>query len=144
MARNSRDFTYDNALLLKDAGLVAADAAATVASAAKILDLGLGRVDSRVIVDVTAVEVADNNERFIVVAQFSNSASFASGIVNGTCLQLGALEVTLQSADTPVGRYELPFTNEINGTLYRYMRLYIDVAGTVGTGVNFTAFAVTR
>jgi malonyl-CoA O-methyltransferase len=42
MARNSKDFTYDHALLLKDAGAVTASGNSTVASAAKVLDLGAG------------------------------------------------------------------------------------------------------
>jgi hypothetical protein len=28
-----------------------------------------------------------------------------------------------------------------NGNLYRYARVYTTVAGTVATGINFTAFA---
>lgn len=141
MARNQKDITYDHSLLLKDAGLVAADAAATVGGEARILTLGDGRVDGRVIVDLTAVEVADNNERFLIKTQFSDSATFASGIVGGPALDVGALEITKDSADTATGRYELPFTNEINGTKYSYMRLWTEVEGTVGTGVNYVAFA---
>lgn len=139
MARNSKDWTFDYDLRLKDAGLVAADAAAQVGGADKILDLGESRVDGRVIVDISAIEVADNDEAFFIICQFSDSATFASGIVNGTCLPTGTLEVVKSSADTAVGRYELPFTNEINGTIYRYMRLYTEVQGTVGTGINYVA-----
>ncbi len=141
MARNQKDFTFDSDLELKDAGLIAADAAAQVDSAAQVLDLGLARVDGRVIVDVTAIEVASNDERYFVRTQFSDD-NFAASIVGGTVLELGALEITDAEVDTPIGRYELPFTNEINGITYRYMRLFTAVEGTIATGINYAAFAV--
>lgn len=143
MARNQKDFTFDADLQLKDAGLVAADAAATVGGAAAILDLGASRFDGRVIVDVSAIEIASNDERYAIKCQFSSSSSFASGIISGTLLWLGALEIDIGAdTDYTTGRYELPFTNQINGTTYRYMRLYTDVAGTIATGINYTAFVV--
>ena len=143
MRSPQKDFIFEPALQLKDAGLVAADAAATVSASAKVIDLGAARTDGRVIVDITAIEVADNNEKFDIITQFSNSSTFATGVVNGPALVTGALEVTKASADTAVGRYELPFTNEVGGAVYRYMRLWTEVTGTVGTGINYAAFAVT-
>jgi hypothetical protein len=145
MARNRIDRTFDYDLRLKDAGDVIADAAALVGGVAKILDLGQSRVDGTVVVDVTAIEVASNNEEYIIQAQFSDVFDFDTGsqvIVVGTCLHMGALEVTKATADTAVGRYELPFTNELNGTVYRYMRLWTDVRGTIDTtGINYSANA---
>lgn len=144
MARNQKDETYDYEMRLKDAGLIAADAAAQVSAADKIIDLGDHRVDLRVIVDVTAAENASNDERYLIKTQFSDSSTFASGIVGGPALDMGALEITKDSADTVVGRYELPCTNEINGTTYRYMRLFTEVQGTIATGINYSAFAVKK
>ncbi len=135
-----RSFIFDSQLELKDAGLVAASAAAQVDSAAKILDLGLARIDATVVIDVTAVEIASNDERYDIVAQFSNSASFASGIVDGAVLVLGAHELLPGDTDSTTGRYELKVTNEYDGTLYRYMRLYTVVAGSIATGINYSAF----
>jgi len=142
MARNQKDFTFDYELRLKDAGLIAADAAAQVGGVDKILDLGAGRVDGRVIADITACEAASNDERYLIKTQFSNSATFASGVVGGPALDVGALEVTKDTVDTAVGRYELPFTNELNGTVYRYMRIFTEVQGTIATGINYVANAV--
>lgn len=140
MSRNRRDFTFDYALRMKDAGLVAADAAAQVSSADKILDLGLSRVDARVIIDISAIEIASNDERYDIGIQLSNSATFASAIVQGPVLPVGALETLIGAdTDTAVGRYELPFTNEQNGVLYRYARIYTNVTGAIATGVNYTA-----
>jgi hypothetical protein len=147
MARGQKDFTFDLDLLLKDAHLVAADDPAQVDSSDKIIDLGDSRVDGRVIVDITVIEVDSNDERYFICTQFSDVFDFDTGsevIKNGTCLQVGALEITDETEDTAVGRYELPFTNEINGTVYRYMRIRTQVEGTIagGGGIDFTAFAV--
>jgi hypothetical protein len=145
MPRNSKDFTFDADLQLKDAGLIAADDIAQVDGSDKILDFGAARVDGRVVIDATAVEVADGDESFHVVLEFSNSSTFASGIVQGPGFVLGdaaAAAMANADADNGAGRYELPFASEINGTVYRYMRLAVDVAGTVGTGVDFTAYVV--
>ncbi len=143
MARNQKDFTYDNAMLLKDAGLVAADAAGTVSSAARILDLGAARLDGRVIVDISAIEVATGDERYDISAQFSSSSSFASDVVQGAGISVGdSSTIPGQSADTVIGRQEFSFSNEINGTTYRYMRIYTNVSGTIATGINYTAFVV--
>jgi hypothetical protein len=143
MARNQKDFTFDYDLQLKDAGLIAADAAAQVSGADKILDLGASRFDGRVIVDISAIEVASGNEGYKIKTQFSNSSSFASGIIGGPLLYVGDSSLLIgESADSVVGRYELPFCNEINGTTYRYMRLYTDVEGTIATGINYSAFVV--
>lgn len=142
MANQSHKYTFDKNLLLKDAGLVAASAAAQVSSADKILDLGAGRVDGTVVVDWTACEVATGDESYHVELQFSNSATFASTNVVGSCIKLGDSTVNFGSADTAAtGRREIPFTNEIEGTIYRYMRVYTRVAGTVATGINYTAYA---
>lgn len=141
----SNQAIYDAATVLKDAGLVAADAAATVGGNAKILDIGLGRQEADIIIDVSAIEIASNTELYNIVAQFSNSATFASGIENGASLELGATEVRSGSGgDSLIGRYKLPFTNVINDVHYRYMRLYTNVAGDIATGINYSAFVTKR
>lgn len=141
MPRNSNDVTFDYSLRLKDAGLVAASAAATVASVAKILDMGASRFDGRAVIDLTACEVATGNEQYIIIVQGSTSSSFGSGIVNLGAVLLGDSSVSLESADTAaVTRREIFFSNEVDGTLYRYVRLYTFVAGTIATGINYAAF----
>lgn len=145
MARNQKDFTIDADLQLKDAGLIAADDICQVGGADAILDLGEARFDGRVIIDATAVEVASGDESYDIVTEFSDSATFASGIVRGPSQCLGdAAAAGMDNADTDngAGRYELPFTNEINGVTYRYMRLSVNCTGAIATGVNFTAWVV--
>jgi hypothetical protein len=125
----SNQFLYDAELILKTSAAVAAPAAEAL-----ILDLGLGRVDAEVVIDLTAVKISANDERYNVIAQFSNSATFASGIQNGPAIDFGATEVREGGAiDSVVGRYKLPVTNVINDVHYRYMRLYNYTIGTSET-----------
>lgn len=145
MARNQKDTTYDVATILKDAGLVAASAAAQVSGAAQVLDLGAARIDGRVVVDTTAVETDTGDEIYEVIVQGSNSPTFANTIVTLGEMRFGAAATTLESAVTPaVGRREIGVTNEVNGTTYRYMRLWTKVAGTIATGINYSARLVEK
>ncbi len=139
----SKGFTYDDALELKDAGAVTSSAAAQVGGADRILDLGPGRVDGRTIINMTAFDATTGDERSQVTMQFSNSPTFASGIVNGPSYGFGAFEVLGGSADPAAGEYELPWSNEILGTVYRYARLYTFGGGTTPS-VTYTAFAVLK
>lgn len=141
--RNSKDFTYDNSLLMKDAGLVAATAEATVAGSTRILDLGTGRINGRVIIDTTAVETDTGNEKYEILVRVSSSATMATDVWIAGEVRLGHSSTTLETVTTTaVGRRELHFTNEINGVAYRYAELYTVVAGTIATGINYTGFLV--
>lgn len=131
----------DSTMILKDAGLVAASAAGTVATAAKIVNVGSGLVEGLLVVDVSAIEV-DANELYAIALQGSDVADFDTGsevIVELAVLNLGANEVIGGNADSAVGRYTVPFRNEYQGTIYPYVRVYTTVSGTVATGINFKA-----
>ena len=130
---------YDFTLSMKDAGLVAASAAATVYGAAKIANVGNARVDGRLVIDVTAIELASNDELYSVAIQGSTSATFASAIEELAVVNLGAAEVIGGDSDSTVGRYEIPFSNVKAGVTYPYLRVYTTVAGTVATGINYVA-----
>lgn len=145
MTRNIKDFTPDIGLLMKDAGLVAASAAAQVSSADKILNLGAGRVDGRVIVDITAIETGTGDEEYQILIQGSDSASFGGTThKNLGCIHVGDSTKSLEGVDSPVGRRELAFTNELNGHVFQYARLYTRVQGTIATGINYTGWAVLK
>jgi hypothetical protein len=133
--------TFDANLEFKDAGAVTADGAAQVSGADKIVDVGAARFDATMMIPVSAIDTATGDEGYVIYVQGSNSATFASGVVNLQALRLGDAAVTLASADDTTGVYELPFTNEKAGTLYRYLRVYTDVAAA-GSSINFRAYAV--
>lgn len=148
MPRNRIDFTPDIDLIMKDAGAVAASAAATVGGVAQVIDFCTGaaagstvpRVDGRVIIDVTALTVAAGDLATICL-QLSNTAACAGGLFNGGNLLLGDVTLNLQSLDTVVPlRQELCFTNEVNGVCYRYCRLWTQIAAA--ETINYTGWMV--
>jgi len=132
-------YVQDSGLVLKAAGLIAASAAV-----ATVLDLGDHPARGDVVVDVTALEIASNDEIYDIVVQGSTVAAFATdtAIRDLASITLCAAEVqrTDSNMDSTTGRYVIPFTNTADGTVYRYIRLYTVVAGTIATGINYSAF----
>lgn len=143
MSRNS--YSFDSALKFKDAGLIAADAAATIggSAAAAIQDFGDARVAGVMILSVSAIEVASTDELYRVIVQGSTTSGFTAGTIENLAeLTLGATAARPGAAITSTpGRYELPFHNVQDDIVYRYVRVYTDVAGTIATGINYTANA---
>lgn len=136
-----RESFYDSNLLLKDAGLVAASAAATVGGVAKTINLGAGLVEGKLIIDVTAIEIASNDELYKIALQGSDNADFSTGDEEDLAiLELGAAEVLGGDVDSTTGRYAIPFRNERNGVVYPHGRIYTTVSGAVATGINFSAW----
>jgi hypothetical protein len=126
--------TYDNATLLRAAGLIAATATETI-----ILDIGAGLIDADWINDVLAIETATGDEKYTVILEGSNVAAMTSGVVELARADLGNV-TTPVTVVTGTGRFLTPFRNEINGTIYRYCRVQTTVAGTVATGLNFVSW----
>lgn len=143
----ARVYNQDLELIFKDAGLVAASAAAQVGGSNRINDIGAStRFEAVMVIDVSAIEIASNDEEYTIIVQGSNSATFATGVEILAMMNLGALELRTgdvgdTSVDSVVGRYELPFVNEQADALYRYLRIYTVVSGTIATGINYKAFA---
>jgi len=141
--------TFDDDMQFKDAGLVGdTDAAGTVSSVAKVIDVGSSttKIRGEMIIDVSALEIASNDEIYDIIIQGSTVAAFATdtAIVDLCSLTLGAAEVQRSdcNADNTTGRYSLLFSNEHAGTIYRYLRIYTVTTGTIATGINYTAHAV--
>lgn len=134
-ATQIRSYTYDADLVLKAAGLVAADTAHT------IVNVGAATFKGVAVIDVTAIETASNDERYVIQIQGSTSATFASDVQNLAAVELGATAVRSGGAITSlVGRYEVRFVNEQAGIVYPYVRAYTDVSGTIATGINWSGF----
>lgn len=134
MANLYSQFTYDDALSLKDAGLVA-----STTTESTILDLGDGLVSGCLVIDVSAVEVASTDEIYLICLEGSDVAAMTSGSVCLAQIEMGNATAPAD-ADTGTGRFVVPFRNEQNGATYRYVRIYTEVAGTIATGINFSAF----
>lgn len=138
---NRRSYTFDALQEMKDAGLIAASAAAQVDGAAKILNVGDAVYEGTLVVDVSAIEIASNDEHYRILVQGSTSATFASVIETLGAIDLGATEVRDGGAqDSVVGRYEVAFVNVQADVTYPYLRVYTFVSGTIATGINYTAW----
>jgi hypothetical protein len=113
---------------------------ATIVAGLDIIDVGAGLIEANCVVDVTAIEIASNDELYTLAVQGSSDSDFTSTVECLAILELGAKEVLNYSdVDSTTGRYNLPVRNERNGTTYQYLRLLCDVAGTVSTGITFSA-----
>lgn len=140
--------TFDALLEMKDAGLVAASAAATVDGAAKVLDCGTGFFEGDLIIDVTAIEVATGDEGYTITIEGSSDSGFSSGVEVELAKQmLGDSSITGSDVDNVAGRYTLPFNNRQpsgtgypDGTCWRYIRVYTTVVGSIATGINYSAW----
>lgn len=142
-AKSRPNYVFDANLEFKDAGLVAASAAATVDGSAKVVDLGTGFFKADMVVDISAIEVATGDENYRIAVQLSDNSDFSTGAeVEGASIDVGDSSTTLGDTDDAAGRRVFTFDNRgADGTTYRYARVYTTVAGTIATGINFTAFA---
>lgn len=135
MANQYSQFTYDDALSLQDSTAIT-----STTTGATIIDLGAGLVEGYLVLDVSACEVASTDEIYLVCLEGSNVAAMTSGSVCLAQIEMGNATAPAD-ADTGTGRFAVPFRNEQNGTIYRYVRIYTEVAGTIDTtGLTFSAF----
>lgn len=133
-------YTLDDNLKMQTAGAVTASAAGT-----SIRDVGSGFMAGDLLVEVTAMDIVSNDEIYDIILQGSPDAAFgtAGNIQELMALSLSAKEVKRSDSDKDdvTGRFVLPFRNQWGATTYRYLRLYIVVAGTTPS-INFAAWLV--
>lgn len=138
MANLYSQFTYDNSLLIRATGV----AITATETGSVILDVGAGLVKGHLVVDVTAMDVTTGDEAYSLMLEGSPDAAFgtAGNIRVVSELRIGGATFTAPNgAADAVGRFAIPFRNERNGTLYRYLRLYTLIAGTTPS-ITFSAF----
>ena len=131
-------FTFDSELVVKDAGLIDST------EAGPILDIGDGMADCFLVIDLTACEIATGDEIYTISVEASNTADMSTGSSCVARKVFGNLVVPMDAALSDAGRYVVPFRNEEGGDLFRYVRVHTNVAGTVATGINYSAFIAKR
>lgn len=132
---NPREHQPDYLAILQTAELVA-----TSAYEGEIYDFGESAPHRGVIdINISAVEIASNDERYVICVMGSDVATVDSALLNLGMMEFGALETLISDEDSVVGNYKLPFQCNQKGTSFRYIRLYVIVEGTIATGINFTA-----
>lgn len=115
---------------LKSAGLVAADTSETAVE--------IGKGIYRIVLTTTAVEIASDDELYVVELEANTRNATSTYYTIGTLAVLGALEVTGRDTDTAdADSYEIIVDNP-----YDYqVRVRTYVNGTVATGCNFSVVA---
>lgn len=134
--RDGQKFIKDAAsAALLHSGTLAASGAGT-----GIFDTGGATTKGEIYLNVTAVEVDTGDEIYTIYVEGCNASPFAGDMMRlGGGLELGDAVPLIGTTDKGVGNYVIPFTNDINGTVWRYLRLYVVIAGTIATGITFTA-----
>ena len=143
--KSARGRVVDDLLILKAKGTVATSMIGEdPVGTDKSYDTGGGRTRGDVVVNVYAVPNILASTKFTMRLQGGKNSSFSTGY-DLQILELGDKTqltggMSLATADLSTGRYILPFTNDIDGTVYRYLRHYITLAGTVGTGIQYEVY----
>jgi hypothetical protein len=158
----SRTYAFDAFMQLADgANAVTAAGFTQVGGIAKILDLGgapnrsdLGivggyaRIDAALVVDVSALNVANANNDYRLVLLGSNNANMSAPVVlgelelgNGAALPNGVAGLASTGAGSTSfpGRYEMLFATEQADINYEFVALWVVPAGTAPS-ITFTAF----
>ncbi len=153
-AAGHKDYTLDAETLIHD-GLIAATGVGTVSAVAQVVDFGNTDVNSvenvaytpfDLVIEVTAQEVASTDEDYKLILQLADdNVVFASAttVRDRAQLQLGAVTVGTNAVAylvTDLGRVVMGLDNQIMGVVYRYARIIHIVAGTIATGLNYTAY----
>lgn len=128
-------YPYDAALLLEDGvAAVTATRYGQKLGAAAIYDTGVGPAmwDGYALTTIQTIDLASGNEAYRLVVEGSNSAVFASGVV-----ELSAISVTA------VGEIPLAIVNQVGVSIYRYIRLKIEATGTTPS-IRLTSFLAKR
>lgn len=139
-----RGYNLDIELLLADgAAPVTADGVSQVAGAAALKEVGPGRFEAVMIIDVIAIDLSSADEVYHLCLQGSPDNTFATK-ENVAQISLGATAARPGGAvNSVIGRYEVPFTTDQHDTVYRWIRLFTDVSGTTPS-ITFKAWIAER
>lgn len=132
----NRKIIWDAECEMKDSYAVTASAAANVNGSAKIFDTGGGYTRGKLKLNVTDCY---STGEYIVSLQGSNSASFATPIVELANIQFASAATTRGTRAVNTGYYELNWSNDFAGTVYRYLRIYTTVSGGANNTITYTA-----
>ena len=137
--KSARGRIVDDLLVLKAKGTVATSMVGEdPVGTDKYVDTGGGRTRGDVVINTYGCPSMYPNTVITYRLQGSKNSSFST-MVDLQIIETGdALQISGES-DINTGRYILPFSNDFNGTIYRYLRHYITLA-SVGTGVQYEVY----
>ena len=135
------DFLYDANLVLEDSldsnGDVevidgAASYAGSILAVETVIDLGDGLVEGVMVCDIDAIEVGTDEDYTLKIQGTQTAAFDGADFVDLAMLKLGHAAALVGDADAGAAgdRFIIPFRNEQNGEVYRYVRAYTASGGT--------------
>ena len=131
--------TYDNALLIRALGA----AITATETGSVILDVGDAMFKGDLVIDYSAMDAVTGDEAYTFMLEGSPDAAFgtAANITVVAMQRIGGATgaAPVGTADPAAGTITVPFRNERNGVVYRYLRLYTLIAGTTPS-IVFRAF----
>lgn len=134
-------FTFDADLELHD-GAAATTAAQNgqVDGAARVIDVGTGRVFGNLVIDIQAIKTSVGDEKYRLLLQGAvTDPAFGSELGNMVIVELGHNSVIDEDATTTAGtRIVVPFTNAIGDRLYSQVRFRVVPSGTAPS-ITYTA-----
>jgi len=138
--KSARGRLVDDLLVLKAKGTVATSMVGEdPVGTDKSYDTGGGRTRGDVAINVYAVPNILASTKFTFRLQGSKNAAFTT-INDLVITEIGDATQISGGSDLTTGRYIVPFTNDLDGTVYRYLRHYITMGGTVGTGIQYECY----
>lgn len=160
--RSQHSYSFDADTLMSDGGTAhTTSEQAEVSSAAAFLDFGnttsgpsveqVAYTKGDLVIDVTAFDFTTGDETAQVILQLSDRSDFdeSMGVVVNKCVALamgddgGVAAGAGADDDSATGRNVVGVDNEHKGTVYRYARLFVVVAGTTPS-ITFSAFWAER
>jgi hypothetical protein len=101
-----------------------------------VLNLGLGRMDASLVVDVTTLKTSTGDEKYTFLLQGADNAAFTGDKENLGVLELGAAAARTGGARaSTIGRFTVPITTSDYVKSWKYVRLNLLVAGTAPSAV---------
>ena len=142
VAPASRYHAYDAATVFTDGVTMTEDGVVKDAQGQDVvIDLGAGRNDVDLIIDLKAIHLSGVGLEYDLVVQASNSRGFAPTATQLIAhISFGGTGRRGGAKDTPLGIYQVPFNNADPEGEYRYVRLYLVISGTTTQGtITFAA-----
>lgn len=138
--KDARGRILDDLLILKAKGTVATSMVGEdPVGTDKYYDTGGGHTKGDVVVQVYAVPAILASTKWTMRLQGGKNSSFST-INDLQILEIGDSTQISGGSDLTTGRYIIPFSNELDGTVYRYLRHYITCGGTCGTGIQYECY----
>lgn len=137
---SARGRVMDDLLVLKAKGTVASSMVGEdPVGTDTYYDTGGGRTRGDMVINVYATPPIKAGDKFTMRLQGGKNSSFST-INDLVILELGDSTQISGGSDLTTGRYIVPFTNDLDGTVYRYLRHYITCSASIGTGIQYECY----